>query len=163
MPPDVKIVHLVDVPETISILVRWFIEEWEPYYGSSGPGDAQRDLTSCCNRADIPLAIVALDVNGNPVGTAALKPHSLDSHRHLSPWLAALLVERGQRRKGVASALIAAIEDEARRLGFDTLYSDTGSGSTLLQRRSWQELEVGIPTLREPATLYCLELNPPRD
>lgn len=159
MPLDLRITHLVDVPDTIPTLVRWFIEEWEPYYGPTGPGDAERDLASCCNRDEIPMALVALDADERVVGTAALKPQSLETHRHLSPWLAALLVARERRGKGIASILITAIEDEARRLGFDALYSDTASGSTLLRRRGWQELEADIQTLREPATLYRLELE----
>jgi len=38
-----KIHHLVDAPHAISILTRWFVEEWEPYYGVDGPGDAEAD------------------------------------------------------------------------------------------------------------------------
>ncbi len=35
-----RIVHLVEVPEVAPTLVRWFIEEWRPWYGPDGPGDA---------------------------------------------------------------------------------------------------------------------------
>jgi GNAT superfamily N-acetyltransferase len=159
VPADLHFTHLVDVPEAIPVLVRWFIAEWEPYYGQGGPGDADRDLTACCNRDETPLALVALTATGEVVGTAALKPHSLDTHRHLGPWMAALLVAREQRGKGIASALVTAVEGEARRLGFATLYSDTASSSSLLSRRGWQALEAGVPTLREPATVYRLDLG----
>jgi GNAT superfamily N-acetyltransferase len=146
----------------IPALAELFVEAWGPYYGPAGPGDAEHDIRSCCNRDVIPLALVALDTTQNILGTAALKPHSLDTHRHLSPWLAALLVAPGQRGRGIVSALITAIEDEARRLGFDSLYSDTASGSTLLERRGWQKLQTDIQTLREPATLYRLDLKAAR-
>jgi GNAT superfamily N-acetyltransferase len=157
------ITHLVDVPDAIPTLVQWFNEEWGPYYGRSGPGDAERDLTECCQRDELPLALVALDASKIVVGTAALKRHSLETHPDLGPWLAALLVAPGLRGEGIASALITAIENEAQRLGFATLYSDTASGSTLLQRRGWKKLEENIQTLREPATLYRLELVPARN
>jgi N-acetylglutamate synthase-like GNAT family acetyltransferase len=149
----------VDVPEAIPVLVRWFIEEWEPYYGPGGPGDAERDLMSCCNRDEIPLGLVALGVNEDVMGTAALKPHSIDTHRHLGPWLAALLVSRDRRGKKIGSALVTAIEDEARRLGFSSLYFGTSSFSNLLQRRGWEALEEGVPTLREPITIYRRHLG----
>ncbi len=157
---ELRITHLADHPAALPILAAWFVDEWEPYYGPHGPGDAERDLAACCNRDAIPLALVALDADQNVVGTVALKPHSLETHRHLSPWLAALLVTPSQRGKGIASTLIAAIEKEARRLGFGILYSDTDSNSTLLHRRGWQSLDAGIETLREPATLYRLNLAP---
>ncbi|NNE84517.1 MAG: GNAT family N-acetyltransferase [Alphaproteobacteria bacterium] len=146
----------------IPVLAELFVEAWGPYYGPAGPGDAEHDLRSCCNRDEMPLALVALDTTQNILGTAALKPHSLETHRHLNPWLAAMLVAPDQRGKGIASALITAIEDEARRLGFASLYSDTASGSALLERQGWQKLEADIQTLREPATLYCLDLKAAR-
>ena len=130
---------------------------------ASGPGNAEHGLAACCNRDEIPLALVALDANERVVGTAALKPHSLETHRHLTQWLVALLVVPGQRCKGIAWRLIAAIEDEARRLGCSVLYSDTAGDSTLLRRRRWPSLEADIPIIREPATFYRLELQPVRE
>ncbi len=158
MSPKLQIVHLADAPAAVPILTEWFIAEWGPYYGPDGPGDAETDLAACCNRDELPIAVVALDADQNILGTAALKPYSLETHRHLSPWLAALLVAPEHRGKGIASALIAAIEDEARGRGLEALYSDTASGSTLLERRGWQMLESGVRTLREPATVYRLDL-----
>lgn len=148
------------MPDAIPTLVRSFNREWEPYYGPSGPGDAERDLTACCQRGALPLALVALDAGGNAVGTAALKPHSLKTHRHLGPWLATLWVAPDRRGEGIASALITAIEARAKQLGFAALYSDTAAGSTLLRRRGWKKLAEDIPTLREPATLYRWSLKP---
>lgn len=159
---DLRITHLADMQAAIPALAELFVAEWGPYYGPAGPGDAEEDLRSCCNRDEIPLALVALDTSQNILGTAALKQQSLETHRHLNPWLAAVLVAPGQRGKGIASALITAIEDEARRLDFDLVYSDTASGSTLLERRGWLKLEADIKTLREPATLYRLELKAAR-
>ncbi len=158
MSPDLRFVHLADVPETIPTLTRWFIAEWGPYYGPNGPGDAERDLGSYANRDRIPVGLVAFAAD-TLVATAALKPASLPTHTHLTPWLGALLVAPAHRGQGIATALIAAAEDEARRLGFHHLYSDTDSASNILQRRGWQPLESGIPTLRNPATLFRLDLD----
>ena len=155
----VRMVHLADCPQAVPLLVSWFVGEWEPYYGAAGPGDAEGDLKACRNRDRMPLALVALDGDDSVVGTAALKPRSLVTHRHLGPWLAALLVARDRRGTGIGSALVTAIEGEARRLGVATLYSDTEGSSTLLGRLGWRALETGIPTLREPATLYRRDLD----
>lgn len=156
------ITHLADIPDAVPTLVRWFNEEWAPYYGPYGPGDALRDVTECCQHDELPLALVALDANRNVVGTAALKPHSAAADRNLGPWLAALLVAPAHRGEGIASALVAAIESKARSLAIAALYADLASGSTLLQRRGWQRLDGNIATLREPATRYRLDLKSAR-
>lgn len=160
MPGSFRIAPLADVPEAIPLLTQWFTEEWEPYYGPGGPGDARRDLVECCNRDRLPLALVALDAGGGVIGTAALKPRSLDSHPHLGPWLAALLVPRGRRRERIGSALVAAVENEALRLGFGSLYTGTSRLSGTLRRRGWQARE-SAPSLRGPVTIFRLELGRP--
>ena len=157
MAASVRIAHLADTPEAIPVLARWFVEEWEPYYGPAGRGDAEHDLRLCCNRDRIPIALVALDADGAAIGTAALKPDSMDSHRHLGPWLAALLVARDHRGEGVAAALVAAIENEARRLGFTEIYT----GASGLRRGGWRPVEGEAPTLRGPVTVYRRDLSEP--
>ena len=154
------ILPLADVPEAIPVLTQWFLAEWEPYYGPNGSGDAEGDLKACCDGSGIPLALVAKDAKGAILGTAALKPRSMESHPHLGPWLAALLVAPAARRKKVASALVAAIEEAARKRNYDALYCGTdGAIADLLHGRGWKPLEEGAPTLRDPATIYCLCLK----
>ena len=142
----ISIELLDDHPETIPILVDWFEREWAPYYGPTGPGDAEQDLRRCCNREELPLALVALS-GGAVCGTAALKRESVTTHRHLTPWLAALLVAPAFRRRGVGEQLIAAVEAKAQQLGFDCLYVGTGEGSgtpePALRKRDWELVERG--------------------
>ena len=155
MTEPVRTILLADMPEAIPVLARWFVAEWAPYYGPAGPGDAEKDLESCCNRDGIPLALVALDAGGAAIGTVALKPESVASHRHLGPWLAALLVAPEHRGRGVAAALVAAIEQEARRLGFTEIYT----GATGLVRGGWRPLEGEAASLRGPITVYRRDLS----
>ena len=86
----------------------------------------------------------------------ALRAESIDSHRHLTPWLAALLVAPEHRRRGIGTALIAAIEDEARRLGHGRLYVGTDEAG-LVERRGWRAFDEGS-TLRGTTKVYVLEL-----
>jgi GNAT superfamily N-acetyltransferase len=135
---------LADHPHALPLLQSWFEREWAPYYGPSGPGNAQEDLRGCCNRDRLPLALVAF-ADGQLCATAALKSDSVTTHKHLNPWLAALLVDPAYRRQGVATSLIAAIEERARQFGFAHLYAgtETGPGTTepLLRQRGWLFLE----------------------
>lgn len=137
---------LADHPEAIPMLREWFEQEWAPYYGLDGPGDAHKDLKDSCNRDKLPIALVAIH-DGEVCGTATLKAESVSTHKHLTPWLAALLVAPEFRRRGVGEQLIAAIEKEASQLGFKRIYVGTGEGSgtpeSLLRNRGWEFVEKG--------------------
>jgi GNAT superfamily N-acetyltransferase len=63
----------------------------------------------------IPIVLVARDDAGPMVGTASLLFDDLEGDPR-NPWLASVFVPAEQRGKGIASALVVAIEDAARRL-----------------------------------------------
>lgn len=153
----IRIVHLRDAPGAAPTLTRWFVAEWGPWYGPDGPGDAEADLAACRGRDALPICLVALDGDGAVLGTAALRSESAGSALAPGPWLAALLVGRDHRGTGVARALVAAIEAEAHRLGFESLYTSTDAGGQRLTRRGWRA--VGrTETLRGPVTVYRRDL-----
>jgi hypothetical protein len=149
-----RIVSLCDRPALIPELARWFVAEWTPYYGPGGPGAgaAERDIRNCCNRDVLPMALVALDDGDRLVGTAALKADSLDTHSQLGPWLAAL-VTSPDVADTVESALVQAIEAEARRLGFDAVYTGMDEGSAVMLRRGWSVIGQSN-SLRGPIAVF---------
>ena len=135
-----KILHLCDVPEAVPVLAAWFVEEWMPYYGPDGPGDALADLEACTQKDALPVCLVALDEGGEVLGTAALKEDSVGSDVAGGPWLAAFLVGQAHRSRGVGTALIGAIEDVAKDLEFDAVYTSTDSASGIVEKRGWRKI-----------------------
>lgn len=156
-PVTIAIRYLADMPEAVSELAEQFRAEWEPYYGATGPGNAEADLLSCCRKDDIPLALVAVTDHGKIAGTGALKAESVGAEAGEGPWIAALLVVPDKRGKGIGTALVAALEDEARRLRFPALYTSTDTAGGLLLRRGWRKGRE-VPSLRGPITLFRLDL-----
>lgn len=148
-----RIAFLADRPDLIPALIDWFVAEWEPHYGATGPGDAASDLSRCLNRHSLPVAMLALDSDETPLGTVALKAESVGSELGVGPWLAAFLVAPEHRGRRVGTALVAAIESEAARLGFAEIYTSTDSAESLLVRRGW--LAVGnTRSPRGPLKIY---------
>ena len=135
-----RIVHLVDAPEALPALVQWFIEEWAPWYGPGGDGDAEADLAACDSRDALPICLVALDGEGGVLGTASLRAESVGAELAPGPWLAAILVGKAHQGRAIGTALAAAIEDEARRLGFAAIYTSTDAAEGIMQRRGWQRI-----------------------
>ncbi|WP_395645271.1 GNAT family N-acetyltransferase [Terricaulis sp.] len=141
---------------TLQTLSEWFELEWPAYYGAGGPGDARRDLETYANQGNLPTGVVALHA-GAVCGVAVLKADSIASHRHLSPWAAAGLVKTSMRGQGVGRLLLAALEDEARKLGFDHIYCGTSTAENLLRRCGWRLLER-IDHEGEPLGIYAKAL-----
>jgi predicted N-acetyltransferase YhbS len=88
----------------------------------------------------VPIVLVARDDAGPLVGTASLLFDDLEGDPR-NPWLASVFVPAEQRGKGIASALVVAVEDAARRLGYPTLYLFTTSAARLYSRLGWRPLE----------------------
>ena len=153
---DIQISCLADLPETLPSLVEWFVAEWEPYYGADGPGDAEADLRGSMNRDDLPICLLAIDETGAVAGTISLKAESI-SHRELTPWGAAFLVAPKHREKGIGTALVAALEAEARRLGFKQLYMSTDAATGIVDRRGWRAFDT-TESLRGTITVHVVDL-----
>jgi predicted N-acetyltransferase YhbS len=88
----------------------------------------------------VPIVLVALDAAATLVGTASLLFDDLEGDPR-SPWLASLFVPAERRGKGIASALVAATEAAAKRLGYPTLYLFTTSAARLYAGLGWRALE----------------------
>ena len=88
----------------------------------------------------VPIVLVALDDADTLVGTASLLFDDLEGDPR-NPWLASVFVPAEQRGKGIASALVLAIEDAAKRLGYPTLRLFTTSAARLYARLGWRALE----------------------
>ena len=105
-----------------------------------GPGDAVEDLRSSCNRRALPLTLVAL--KGDELcATGALKAESVETHKHLGPGVAALLVTPKYRRQGIRGQLVDALEELARELGFKQLYYGADVTDRYLEGNGCEPLE----------------------
>lgn len=140
MDSKIRIEYLADHPEVLPILKEWFETEWKSHYGPAGSGDAQSDLLAYANRGELPVGVVAF-FEDELCGVAALKAESITTHSHLSPWAAAGLVSPVYRRRGIGTELVRALEQVARKLGYDRIYCGTSTANRFLERRGWQIME----------------------
>ena len=111
------------------------------------------------------VTLLALE-GGRVVGCVRLEPAHLPNSAHRAE-VSKLLVHREARGRGVATALLAAVEDEARRLGRTLLVLDTQTGSHaehLYRRRGWTDVGTipdyaGAPDGTLVATtIFCKQL-----
>lgn len=122
------------------------IAEWQmAAFGYLNPAatlaDRMTRLAGSLQTTALPLALVALSDEGEPVGSASLQTSTV-THDHLSPWLSSLVVPSCYRGQGIASALALWAVKEARRLALPTLYLLTPHDEALYVRLGWERLEV---------------------
>jgi len=151
---DYDIALLIDRSSAIPRLADLFTDEWTPWYGPDGKGNAQADLVGCMNRNHLPIAVVAENKDGLVLGTAALKQESLGSECGFGPWLAAVVVAPDFRGHGIGSSLIQAVEKQAENLAFTRIYTSTDTANSIVERCGWKCLHHTVQSLRGPVSIY---------
>jgi GNAT superfamily N-acetyltransferase len=132
----VRISYLVDYPEYVPQLAQWLFEQWDFILHEKNLDARIKKLKAHLNRDRLPIAWVA-EANGQLLGTAALRVHDLEDREDLTPWLGGVFVGAQFRRQGVGAALCAAVEDEARARGVETLYLFTLDKQAWYSRQGW--------------------------
>ena len=139
------VIPLRERPEFCAFFARQFEAEWPNWYGPGGQGNAGEDLKAFANaEGNLPVGVIALDDAGSPIGIAALKAVSINTHTHLSPWATAGYVIPARRRTGVGARLLSALLAEAQRLGFHTIYCATARAVSLLEREGWSQTDAVV-------------------
>jgi len=131
---SVRIEPLADHEDAIPTIARWHYEQWGRKSPTRSVESAAARLRGHLRRDATPLTLVAL-AGGVLVGSAALICQDMkDARPELSPWLADVFVDPARRRRGVASALVAALVERARALGVETLHLYTPDQEELYAR-----------------------------
>lgn len=167
-------VSLHEAPDLTPLVVRWYVEHWAPYYGPAGPGDAEADLRATLgirgSGSGLPVCLVALDAEGQAVGSVSLRAASI-SHPELSPWVTGAVVPASHRGAGIGERLLIAAEQAAAEqaaaaaeAGIDTLYVAVGGPEAdqpadLLERRGWRRFDAA-DSLRGRVDVYALPIAP---
>ena len=68
MPSASSVLLLADAPEVIPTLAAWYKNEWPACFAETPLEAIEADFHSAANRDCLPLASVAFDVTGVPMG-----------------------------------------------------------------------------------------------
>nr|WP_230980152.1 GNAT family N-acetyltransferase [Oryzicola mucosus] len=136
---DVRVLSLKDRPGDIALCARWNFEQWGREAGRdlAGTEAALRDI-ACSTSGE--GAVIGL-LNGKPAGMALLIACDLESHSHLTPWVASVYTVTESRGQGVASAMMLGLERLAAAYGFDAAYLYTESPG-FYARLGWSVIET---------------------
>lgn len=125
--------------ELLPTLAAWHHAQWGYLHPGDTVEDRERRLGRQAQTDGVPLVVVALE-EGQPLGSASIVAHDMDTHPEWTPWLASVFVAPPYRGRGIGTALVERIEDEARRMDVESLYLYTPDRPTFYQRLGWHPL-----------------------
>lgn len=133
-------------PEWIAPCAAWWHRQWGDGMGFSAD-EAPAAIAALTAPGGRQAALIGL-VDDVPAGSVFLVKSDLDTHNHLTPWLAGLFVLPQLRRLGLGQRLVTATIAEAANLGYERLYLYTAM-SEFYRRQGWRTSEAvllhGVP------------------
>ena len=140
MEKSVSIDYLKNYPHIAPVVGGWLFTQWGHHIEGDTLSAACKRVAGRLNDDRLPLSLIAL-IEGEPVGTASLFQHDMDTRPELSPWLAGVFVKDGRRNLGVGSKLVSAAEEAAKKLCIGKLYLFTPDKQSFYGRRGWSFFE----------------------
>ena len=133
-----SILRLADAEQHIDTVALWNHDEWGGVPGRTLETSKGwfRDLIRNPGEECI-IAVSGEDV----LGMASLTDHDLEERPDLVHWLASVYVPPALRGHGLGSALVTAVEEQARARGIARIHLYTESAESLYRRLGWQVSE----------------------
>ena len=153
----IGIALLVDCPEVISTLARWFRAQWPEYYAGRTLTDIAQDFFSEANRDSLPVRLLAF-ADGDLAGTITLREQALQALPEYHPGLGGLLVLEQCRGQGIGTELVRAGMNLAQEQGYERVYAATVTANGILERLEWKLVQAVSPH-DEQLLLYSCELK----
>ena len=135
-----RIAYLADHREQIPRLAEWLHAQWGYLHEDDSVERRGLRLESRATRGGVPVTFVAVE-GETLLGSASLVVDDLETRPELTPWLASVFVAPEHRGRGVASALVRRVVEEARSSGIDRLYLWTTDQERLYARLGWAPVE----------------------
>jgi N-acetylglutamate synthase-like GNAT family acetyltransferase len=140
---DVQFAYLVDYPHFVPTLARWHFDAFGPLNPASSLEKHQTFLKRTLQKGAIPTTLIAFSGNAL-VGSASLVKHDLQDVMELTPWLAAVYVAPAYRERGLGSALVRRMVEEAKALGYKRLHLFTPDQEHFYAQLGWIKIEQMI-------------------
>lgn len=114
---DYKIVRLIDEPEMLDHMAKWFNKKWGVSLALY-----KESMKDCLKKIDaVPQWYVAIE-NNRIIGGVGVIENDFHDRKDLAPNICALYVEEDKRCNGIAGALLQYVCNDMKNKGIDTLY-----------------------------------------
>lgn len=150
-----QVLHLCQQPRHSDAVAQWIHQAfWRDVKNGMSEADLQAHLRGATDPDRLPLCLIAVDADGQLLGTIHLIDNDDRQRTHLWPWLAALVVVESQRGRCIGSALVRSLLLEARRLGLPRLFFGTDVPGFYTRLGAQRQEQVS-----ETFCIMCFELG----
>lgn len=132
MDEHVVIRPLEERPGAAALLAEWFMAEWPEYHRGKTLGD----VSSMFRLRDTQQTFIA-ELDGEIIGTVALRNSWSDAPDIHTPWVGGLFVQPSQRGHGVAMALVDRACSHAFANGHEAVHIAVRDGADSYEQRGW--------------------------
>lgn len=137
---DISIERLTPDARAIATVAEWTYATWGHLSPEINRHSWLAETRANAGKGGVP-SVFAAYLNGDAVGTASLVVQDMTVRPALTPWLASVYVCSDARGRGIASALVRRVEQEARDAGLTRFYLYTPDQQRLYRRLGWQAQE----------------------
>jgi len=128
---------LADTPGVIPVLANWYKNEWSDWFADTTLAGIEADFHALTTRDKLPFAVIALDIDGQPLGVCSVRDDPFKPYPDAGPWLRGLYVHMPHRHQGLAGELIRAAVLHAAHLQIAKLYAATHTAIGTFERAGW--------------------------
>ena len=141
---------LIESPDDAEVVLQWTLDLW----GDHIPGYSRQDwidfyehgkFANYQSWSGMGQELVFIGKQDNEiVGAISLVDFDeLEEFRHLTPWIAAFIVNPRLRDKGIGSQMLGLLEDQASKYGISELHLWTEDKSEFYQKRGYASIAQG--------------------
>lgn len=164
---EISLVPLSESPKQADLLLRWALELWGDHFPNYSPQDWADFYSNSVQsnyetwEGDGQELVFVAKQGETTFGTISLVDFDeLEEFRHLTPWIAAFIVNPELRGKGVGTQILALLEEKAISLGIEVLYLWTEDQGAFYRKRGYRLLassklgDLGIEVLQKDLVIY---------
>lgn len=116
--------------------------------------EMEQDFLEDASRVRLPIRLIAFESN-EPVGTILLRKNGSDTLPNYQPELGGLYVVESHRGRGIATELLHAGMQLARKQGYETVFATTVAAAGILERLGWEFVKTVIHQDGQTALYRC--------
>lgn len=144
---EISLVSIGESPKDADLALSWALALWGNHYPNYSPQDWADFYTNSVRsnyeswEGEGQELVFIAKRSKETVGTIGLVDFDeLEEFRHLSPWIAAFIVNPDIRGEGVGTKILALLEEKAISLGIEFLYLWTEDQRAFYSKRGYQLL-----------------------
>ena len=140
---DFKIDYLSNRPDCLHACAAWAYGRWGVQKKDGSLERAISIFKKGMQKDELPLTLIAINLETDlPVAMGSLWEKDGTEWSEKTPWIASIYTLYRYRGLGLAKQIIKCLEDEARNIGFQEVYLQSGSAANFYRNIGYQEIET---------------------